>query len=488
MYYIGIDLGTTNIKAALYRGDMTRADLRSLPVEYFRDGIFVEFDAEDYFRRLCSLVNGMLKDRAIDPAEVRVITLTGQAETLIVLGRDGKPLRRAISWMDERSTEECAFLQERFTPEEIESVTGQMAVLPTWPATKILWLRRHEPETYASAAHYVLLKDYIVYRLTGRLESDMSIATFSFYFDIYQKCYWRKMTETVGIRPEQLPPLAEPLTEAGPLTAEAASLLGLTRATRINRGTLDHFAGMIGTGNTAPGQLTLSTGTVMALSAMTAEPCPRDSGIAMHYGFLPDTHIMLPVAESGGVSLEWFRQNCLSGMDYGRLNEELSRRSLPNRLIFLPFLVGTNAPDFDADASGLFYGLRAENDSVDMAAAVMEGVSFLLRKNCEAIRKSGTGVSRIIATGGGSKSALWCQMQADITGLPVVVPAEKEAACLGAALAGAVGDGLFPDLASGAASCVSFAGCFTPHPTEALDRKYRQYQLLYDAMLRAARL
>ena len=208
----------------------------------------------------------------------------------------------------------------------------------------------------------------------------------------------------------------------------------------------------------------------------------------MHYGFLPDTHVMLPVAESGGVSLEWFRQNCMAGMDYGRLNEELSRRSLPNRLIFLPFLVGTNAPEFDADASGLFYGLRAENDAVDMAAAVMEGVSFLLRKNCEAIRKSGTAVSRIIATGGGSKSPVWCQMQADITGLPVVVPAEKEAACLGAALAGAVGDGLFPDLASGAAACVSFAGSFEPHPTEELDRKYRQYQLLYDAMIRVSRL
>ena len=189
-----------------------------------------------------------------------------------------------------------------------------------------------------------------------------------------------------------------PLPKAN--TLALAQALGLTRDTLVNVGTLDHFAGMIGTGNVRPGGVTLSTGTVMALAVMAQEPAPRSSGIAMHYGFLPDTHVMLPVAESGGVSLEWFRRTCMPETGYDEMNRVLLARGGENPLIFLPYLVGTNAPEFDADAAGMFWGLRQEHDVFDMAHAVMEGVAFMLRKNCDAIAAKGTKPDHIIATGG----------------------------------------------------------------------------------------
>ncbi len=486
MHYIGVDLGSTNIKVAIYTKDMQLVDRQSIPVDYIREKGFVEFNADTYFEGLVRLIRSMVEKNQVE--SVSQIILTGQAESLVVVDKNGNTLTNAISWMDERSVQECGVLEAQFSPAEIESVTGQMAVLPTWPATKILWLKNNRPEIFQKAATFMMLKDFVVYKLTGKQLGDMSIATFTFYFDIYEKKYWQKMLSAIGITEEQLPELAEPCTIAGTVTEEVAKAAGISCDTRVNIGTLDHFTGMIGTGNVSLGGMTLSTGTVMALTTMSAEPAPRDSGIAMHYGFRPDTHIMLPVAESGGVSLEWFRRTCMGDIDYDQMNKELQKRELPNNLLFLPYLVGTNSPEFDADASGMFFGLRQENDVYDMACAVMEGVAFMLRKNCDHIRSKGTQIRHIIATGGGSKSPIWCQLQADITGLPVVIPAEKEAACFGCAIIGAVTDGVFQSFEEASKECVGFTNMFEPANHSKYQKKYEKFCALYEAMLQVTRM
>ena len=483
--YIGVDLGSTNIKAAAYDRNLNLIDMRSRPVVYIRENGFVEFDAEKYYDELVDLLHDIVSANRIQ--DIAEIAFTGQAETLVVVDKQGRALMNAISWMDERSVKECQVLAEQFPADLCERITGQQAVLPTWPATKILWLKNNRPDVYGAADCYMLLKDYIVFKLTGKRTSDMSIATFSFYFDIFEKCYWEDMLRAIGVRHEQLPTLVEPCSVVGTLTAEAAAAMGLDADTKVNTGTLDHFAGMIGTGNTAVGGVTLSTGTVMALAAMSAEPAPRDSGIAMHYGFLPDTHVMLPVAESGGVSLEWFHRTCMGEISYDKMNQVLAERE-PNDLMFLPYLVGTNAPEFDAEANGVFWGLRQEHDAIDMAGAVMEGVSFVLRKNCEHIKAKGVELTRIIATGGGAKSAIWCQMQADITGLPVCIPAEKEAACLGAAMICGVSDGRFDSFQAAVDHCVGMNAQYESHPSERLDRKFRRFNALYAAALEIGKI
>ena len=477
--YIGIDLGSTNIKAAIYNDKFQLIDRQSRPVEYIRENGFVEFDAARYCNELVELLESMVKTNKV--TSVREMAFTGQAESLVVVGAEGKPLMNAISWMDERSAEECAQLEQKFSPEICEAVTGQMAVLPTWPATKIAWLRKHRPEIYENAATYMLLKDYVVYYLTGVKLADMSIATFSFYFDIYNKCYWKEMLEAIGVSESQLPQLCEPCSVAGDLLPALTQKLGLQAAPKVNVGTLDHFAGMIGTGNIAPGGITLSTGTVMAFATMCSKPAPKSCGCAMHYGFLPDSHVMLPVAESGGVSLEWFHRNCMSA-SYDEMNKVLLERGR-NELLFLPYLVGTNAPEFDSQANGVFWGLRQEHDAIDMAGAVMEGVCYVLRKNCEHIAAKGVKLERIIATGGGAKSPVWCQLQADITGLPVCIPTEKEAACLGAAMICAVSQDQFASFAEAAQSCVTMSMQYAPQPSQRLDRKYRRFCALYKAAL-----
>lgn len=380
---IGVDLGSTNLKAALYDDDFVCVAQKGAPVEYIRDANFVEFDASVYFDALVSLLK-QLSEEAKEP--VTQVSFTGQAESLVCLDGEGIPVHNAISWMDERSEEECKLLEKIFSPEDCHRVTGQQAVLPTWPATKILWLQRNRPEVFRQVHTYMLLKDYIVYRLTGRMTADMSIATFSFYFDIYRKTYWPQMLEAIGISESQLPPLVEPCTVVGTLTEAAAAATGLGREVQVNTGTLDHFAGMIGTGNTSVGGMTLSTGTTMVLATMADGKPDPDCDLALHYGFLPDTWVMLPVMESGGVCLDWFRRTCMNSMDYDTLNRELLQAP-DSQVIFLPYLVGTNAPEFDREACGVFFGLRQEHTGIQMAKAVMEGVCFVLRKNCEDILK-----------------------------------------------------------------------------------------------------
>ena len=479
--YIGVDLGSTNIKVALYDSAFQMLSSLSTPVDYCRDGGVVEFDAWDYCEDLTRMLAQLMQGR--DGAALRQISFTGQAESLVCVGADGKPLMNAISWMDERSTEECQFLSQQFTLEEVRQVTGQMEVCPTWPATKILWLKKNRPDVYKNTVTYMLLKDYVVFYLTGQKLADMSIATFSLYFDIYKKCYWQKMLSSIGVDEKQLPPLAEPCTVAGTLLPEIAERIGAGAETVVNIGTLDHFAAMVGTGNIEPGGINLSMGTVMALATMAPDRSKLGDNVAVHYGFLPDTYVLLPVAASGGVSLEWFRRTCMPQIDYGELNRVLSQRNGCGQLLFLPYLVGTNAPEFNSDATGVFWGLRQGNDGFDMACAVMEGVAFLLRKNCQSLKDANLPCESILAVGGGTKSAIWCQMWADISGIPVKIPQEQEAACLGSAMIGAVSDGHFADYAAAVTACVDIKAEYTPNPSATYEEKYRRFCALYNATI-----
>jgi len=482
MVFIAVDLGSTNIKAAAFNERLECIVKRSQPVEYIEEDGFIEFDADGYVGEIVKIITDIVNDPLVEAGEIRQISLTGQAESLIILDNGGCPLTNAISWMDERASGECAELLKVFSFNEYASVTGQMAVLPTWPASKILWIKKNKPEIFKQAAKYVLLKDYVVYAMTDKLFADCSIATFTFYFDIYRKCYWKKMLEACGINEEQLPPLVEPCTIVGTINSITAEKTGLLPDVRVNIGTLDHFAGMIGTGNVNVGAVSLSTGTVMALALFAENSASARKHIAMHYGFIPNTHIMLPVVESGGICLEWLKKTCMGGLTFDEANSELLKRELPNEILFLPYITGTNAPEFDDSVSGGFYGLRAKNDIYDIVAAVMEGVSMLLRKNCDFINKHGIKIDHIIATGGGAKSPVWCQMQADITGLPIAVPKEKETACLGAAIISAVSEGVFSNYADAVNKVIKMERWYMPNDIKLYENKYKKFNEFYDAV------
>jgi xylulokinase len=490
MIFIGIDLGTTNIKAALYaekNGALSRMAISSCPMMYTRSRREVEFDADKVVETVLELLKELENKGIADNGNftVKQIALTGQAESLILLGKDMRPLRPALSWMDERSSAECEELAKSFSPEECYAVTGQKAIIPTWPATKILHLSRTEPDIISKTATFIMLKDYVAYRLSGVMAADKSIATFSFYFDIHRGCYWQKMLDTCGIRTAQLPPLVEPCTVLG--TIDPALPLGPAFAnTQVNTGTLDHFAGMIGNGIASPGGLSESTGTVMAMAALVRLPLTGNESAALHYGPFPGTMVLLPVAESGGICLEWFKNNFLADLSFDDIDKKIKERE-PKNLLFLPYITGTNAPEFDHDASGVFYGLRQDTDGIDMACAVMEGVAFLLDKNLEDMKNGGLNFSFITSSGGGAKSDIWSQIKADICGLEIRIPTESEAACFGSAIIAAVNSGTFKNYEEAVSACVHIAKRFLPGDTSQYRAKKAGFAVLYEGMLKTAK-
>jgi len=379
-----------------------------------------------------------------------------------------------------RSGEECIELKNKFNPETCYRTTGQPEIIPTWPITKILWLRKHEPEIFQKINKYLLLKDYIQYRLTGKLVGEFSIYNFSHYFDISRKKYWNEILEFCGVSENQLPKLIEPCTLIGEIKSDIAAKLGISSFAKINVGTLDHFSGMIGTGNIDKGTISESTGTVLSIATMLEKPVFSEARVPCHYGPFENSYVLLPVCESGGISLEWFKNNFSTDDTFESINNEIAKRSIPNELIFLPYITGVNAPDFNSDARGVFYGIQLKHDKYDFAFAVMEGVAHLLRINIDHIENAGYPVEKIISTGGGAKSSIWSQVKADITGHTVAIPTNEEAACLGAAMIGAVSEGIFKTYEEAIKHCVSIKKQYTPKDRKIYQKKHILFQRVYE--------
>jgi sugar (pentulose or hexulose) kinase len=484
MGIISLDLGTTNIKVACYTRDLRQIALESKTVAYIHADGFIEFDAKQYFSDIVNLIRSCVqKSAAAADWHPKQLVITGQAESLVVADALGEPLRNGISWLDMRSRSECDELSALFDKTTCYQVTGQPEIIPTWPLTKILWLKHHEPECFNNTAKFLLLKDYIIFRLTGHFVGEHSIYPFSHYFDIVNKTYWEAPLKYCGVDVSQLPALVEPCSVVGEILPDMREMTGLPPDCVVNAGTLDHFAAMIGTGNTVNGIVSESAGTVSSIATLVENPFSAATAVPVYCGPFKGSYIYLPVCESGGISLEWFRSAFLPDISFADVDARCSRKTVDPRLTFLPYLTGVNPPEFDPNATGVFFGATIAHDAYDFALAIMCGVACLLRKNIENLQSSGIAFEKIISTGGGAKSALWSQIKADISGLPVAVPAEEEAPSLGAAIIGAVSCGFYTTYEEAAKHCVEMKTIYYPNlQNPEADMQYRLFCQLYDAL------
>ncbi len=483
-YILTIDLGTTNIKVCLFDANLHDVAVSSLDVGYSTENGFVEFDPERYWELCKKGVADAIKKSDVNKKDIVSISLTGQAESLVVLDKNLRPLRNGISWMDTRSHKECETLKRNFDISKGYTITGQPDIISTWPITKILWLRNNEPALFKTAQKYLLLKDYIALRLTGKLCGDCTIYNFSYYFDINKKDYWEEILGFAEVSREQLPDLIEPGETAGVLSRSAADELGLSASVTVNIGALDHFAGMIGTGNIREGLLSETTGTVLAIATMVDRPVINEYGIPCHYGAIKDTYVLLPVCESGGICLDWFMKAFLPGKDFEFLNAEIEKTlDRGNEVIFLPYITGTNSPEFDPRARGVFYGITAHDTPIEFGRAVMEGVTYLLQKNIECLEKMNIKTGEIISLGGGSKSAVWNRMKADITGKNMVLPGCEEATSLGAAILAGVAQGWYDSIGQAVENAVTIKKTYTPIMKPYYHDGYKKFLLLYEQLV-----
>ena len=493
-YLIGLDAGTTSVKGVLVAPDgRVLAVAREDYTLETPDADICELEASVYWDRTRRVLSALLQEGGIPPEEVRALAFSSQGETFIPVDAAGRPLRKAIVWLDNRSRREAGEIEERFGREQVQQVTGQPEVLPIWPATRILWMRRHEPQLFKRVHKFLLLPDYLVYRLTGKFVTEHSIVSSTLYFNFRRKEWWGEMLDFLGTDARRLPALQPPGVAVGRLTGEAARQTGLHPSTLVVTGAYDHPAGAIGAGNIEAGIVTETTGGAMAMCVTLDRPVTGPAvNLPCHCHAVPDKYFLLPYGQTAGMVLRWFRDNFFhdeasralrEGRDpYDVMTQQAA--AVPpgaDGLVMLPHLMGSGSPEFDSHARGVFYGVTLKTTRAHFIRAILEAVACMIRANTEALPATLPPLREMRVLGGGAGSALWNQIKADMLGIPVITLRNREAASLGAAILAGVGSGVYEDIRQGVAQVVKEGKTFYPDRDNhnIYTEVYRKYRELY---------
>jgi xylulokinase len=453
---VGLDVGTTGVKAVAISPDgrVLASAAESYALSTPRPG-WAEQDPEDWWRAARACLARLPQGP---------VGLSGQMHGLVVLDAAGRVLRPAILWNDQRTAAECAEIERRIGLARLIELTGNRA-LTGFTAPKLLWLRRHEPEAYARIRHVLLPKDYVRLRLTGEHAIDAADASGTLLFDVAGRRWSEEVCNTLEVPLEWLPAVHESTEIAGAGDQAAAAL---------------------GVGVAGPGPVSVVLGTSGVVFAALPSYAP-DARARVHVfcHAVPDTWHAMGVMLSAAGSLAWLRSAV--GADYGVLDEEAARwEPGVEGLLFAPYLAGERTPHADPDARGSFTGLSIRHDRGALARATLEGVAYGLRDSLELLRELGVDPVVGRASGGGAVSGLWLRIVASVLGVPLERTESEEGSAFGAALLAGVRAGVFEDAREAVALCVRVRDRVDPDPewSDAYERGYRRYRLLYPTLKR----
>ena len=469
---VGLDIGTSAVKGIAIDPDGRVGAIAeaAYPLRTPRPG-WAEQDPEDWWVATQAVLEA-LRGKAGPPA---AIGLSGQMHGLVALDAQGRVLRPAILWNDQRTGAECAEIEQAIGLERLISLTGNRA-LPGFTAPKLLWMRRHEPDLHSRIARIMLPKDYVRLRLSGTFATDVSDASGTLLLDVAGRRWSEEVLDALEIDPAILPPLLESPQRSGE-TAEGVPLAA---------GAGDQAAGALGVGVDRPGPVSVALGTsgvvFAALPAFAADPQAR---VHAFCHAVPGGWHAMGVMLSAAGALRWLRDATEPGASYDELVAQAAAWPAGcEGLLFLPYLAGERTPHADPDARAAFVGLELRHDRGALVRAVMEGVAHGLRDSLDLVAGLG-GVPQFgRVSGGGARSALWLEIVASALELPLERVAVDEGAAFGAAILGGVAAGVWPDVASAVAATVRPGERILPRPdwigTYRADRE--RYRALYPAL------
>ena len=478
---IGVDMGTSGARAVAVgeAGDVVAAGTSEYPLLTPRPQ-WTEQDPADWWRGTCDVLAAVAAECRTAHQEVVGIGLTGQMHGSVFLDSTGEVIRPALLWNDQRTGAQCEEITDRVGARRLVQITGNPA-LTGFQAPKVLWLRDEEPASFDRVATVLLPKDYIRWRLTGDFATDASDAAGTLFLDLRQRTWSSEILDALGLPADWLPPVLESPQPAGALMASVAAELGLPAEIPVAAGAGDNAAAAIGTAITRAGLMSSSIGTSGVLFSHADDPAVDPSGRIHAFAHaVPGRYCLLAVTLSAGGSLRWWREQ--TGIGYDHLAAEAeSAPAGSDGLVFLPYLTGERTPHLDPHANGAFLGLTARHTRGHLTRAVMEGVLFSLRDGLEIMRGLGKEPTQIRAIGGGAKSPLWRQLQADIYGVPVHQLAVEEGAAYGAALLGHVAAGTFADVDEATSVIRTLDEAVEPQPKHLpiYEETYGVYRSLY---------
>ncbi len=447
---LGIDIGTTSLKAAVFDGNGKRLALtsRDYTLNTYPDTGYIEFDPEEYI----TICKSALDELISEVGEVDAISVDTQGETLIVTDEGGKPLYPAIVWLDNRAEKEAEAIKARFGNELVYNVTGQPEITAGWPASKLLWIKNNLPDVFVKVRKVFMLEDWILFRLTGNFVTEPTIQSSTTYYDVVNKTWWGDMLDFIGIKDDVLPRLCR-----------SAEVVGEYNGAKVASGALDQIAGTVGAGCVSDRVISEMTGTIMAICVMADKlpPYQPNSIIPCHIHGIDGKYCLILWSSTAGMALKWFKNNFSESFSFKEL--DALAKDIPagsDGMTVLPYFCGSTMPKYNPSATATFSGVTLSHGRGHFARAIMESIAFILRQDLEYI--GADTVEEIRITGGGASSPLWAQIKSDVTGRCLKTLSESETACLGTAIFAAVGIGLFPSIEDAAEKLVKTKNEYMP--------------------------
>jgi len=480
MLTIGIDIGTSAVKMIVVNenGDVLRTESRDYPLYLFGDGCS-EQAPEDWWSQTVDALRAVTSEYK----DIAAVSFSGQMHGLVALDGDGKVLRRAILWNDQRTQSECDYLNDTVGREVLLANAANVA-LTGFTLPKILWMKNNEPELYKQIDRVMLPKDYIAYKLTGIAATDYSDASGTLLLDVKKQDWSDKMLEIAGLSRSQVPKLFASYESVGTVTGLAAKETGLSETTKVVIGGGDQAVGAIGTGTVEAGMCSVSLGTSGVLFVAMDDFAVDTSPSAIHaFCHATGRYHMMGVTLAAAGSSKWWVEQILDTTDYNAEQKDIKELGL-NKVFYLPYLSGERTPHNSTLARGAFVGMGMTTTRAEMTLAMFEGVAYSLRDILSRVRDLGKIVTSARIIGGGAKSPLWCQIVADVLNVQVQKIQSDEGPALGAAILAMVGAGAFPTVAEACKALIHTTETFSPKAEAAAgyDKGYKIYTGLYEAL------
>lgn len=491
MNYLGIDVGTGGSRAVLIDENgkvMASASAEHAPFASPEIG-WAEQSPDDWWRACVSVIRGALTSSK--PEEIGAISFSGQMHGSVLLDNADRPLRPALIWCDQRTEKQCAEITKKVGAERLIELVCNPAITG-FTLPKLLWVRENEPELWAKVKTILLPKDYIRLKLSGDKASDVADSSGTLLFDVQNRKWSNEMLAAFEIDEILLPRIFESIEVTGKVSAKGAKETGLKEGTLLVAGAGDNAAGAIGMGIVKAGMLSATIGTSGVVFAVTDAPKIDLKGrIHTLCHAIPGRWHNTGVTQGAGLSLKWFRENFGESASYDALVDEAAKISAgADGAIWLPYLMGERTPHLDANARAAFIGLTASHTKAHLTRAVLEGVAFSLRDSLEIFGELGAPIKKIRLGGGGAKSPLWRQIQADTYGQSVEILEADEGAAFGAAILAGVGAGAWSSVDEACERTIRVAEKIEPHAdsVKRSNRNYEAYKLLYAALRPAMKI
>lgn len=456
-YWMGIDVGTGGTRALLTAEDGRVAAGFTAPHEdmAMAQPLWAEQHPGDWWRAAREAIRGVLARAGASGADVRGAGFSGQMHGVTMLDADRKVVRPALIWCDQRSQPQVDWINEKAGAENALRWTAN-PVLTGFTLPKFLWVRDRQPELFSRVRHLMLPKDYVRFRLSGEMGSDVSDASGTALFDVVNRRWSREMCEAVGVDPAILPPIFESASVCAKVSPEAAAATGLAPGTPLVAGAGDQAASAVGNGIVRAGIVSCTLGTSGVVFAHMDKVAYDPKGrVHTFCHAVPGKWHVMGVTQGAGLSLQWFRNQLAPGADYDALMAEAAQAPAgADGLYWLPYLMGERTPILDPLARGGWIGLTARHKRADLVRAVVEGVSYSQKDGLDIIGELGVAVDTVRASGGGARSPFWRQVLADVFSKRVTTLATQEGSAYGAALLAMVGTGRFASVEEVCGACV----------------------------------